>query len=167
MMFVAAFLSMWMSNTAATALLIGLALTVIRRLPAGDPFRTALILGIPFAANIGGVATPIGTPPNAIALGILADHGVHVSFVGWMVVGLPVAVVMFIALWGLLLRMFPARAEEVRLDDIETHRLDRRQWVIIAVFVFTVLLWLTAEVTSSRPRWWRWCRCCCSPGSGY
>ncbi len=146
MMFVAAFLSMWMSNTAATALLVGLALTVVRRLPADDPFRTALILGIPFAANIGGVATPIGTPPNAIALGILADHGIHLSFLRWMAVGVPVAVVVFLVLWWLLLRLFPARAERVELEPGPADRLDRRQWTILAVFAGTVVLWLLAEV---------------------
>lgn len=146
MMFVAAFLSMWMSNTAATALLIALALTVIRRLPADEPFRVALILGIPFAANIGGVATPIGTPPNAMALGILAEHGIRVSFLKWMVIGLPVAAVLFLLLWWLLARLFPARAERIELDPPERDRLDRRQWLIVAVFAGTVLLWLTAEL---------------------
>lgn len=144
MMLVAAFLSMWMSNTAATALLIGLALTVIRRLPGDDPFRTALILGIPFAANIGGVATPIGTPPNAMALGILAEHGVRISFLQWMVIGLPVAALLFLLLWWLLVRLFPARAASVEVDPPERDRLDRRQWLVVAVFVGTVLLWLTA-----------------------
>jgi sodium-dependent dicarboxylate transporter 2/3/5 len=146
MMAVAAFLSMWMSNTAATALLVGLALTIIRRLEPGDPFRVALILGIPFAANIGGVATPIGTPPNAIALGILADHGIQISFVRWMLVGVPVTIAIFLVLWWLLLRLFPARARSVTLPPAGDTRLDRRQWTITIVFVVTILLWLTAEL---------------------
>ncbi len=145
MMFVAAFLSMWMSNTAATALLIGLALTVIRRLPDNDPFRVALILGIPFAANIGGIATPIGTPANAIALGVLADHGIHLSFLRWMAVGVPIAALTFLILWWLLLRLFPARTQTVAFEPPGSDRLDRRQWTIVIVFGLTVLLWLTAE----------------------
>ncbi|MFO7674924.1 MAG: SLC13 family permease [bacterium] len=145
MMAVAAFLSMWMSNTAATALLVGLALTIIRRLDADDPFRVALILGIPFAANIGGVATPIGTPPNAIAIGILAERGIQVSFVRWMAIGLPVTAAIFLVLWRLLLRLFPARAQSVALPPPGDTRLDARQWTIAAVFAATILLWLTAE----------------------
>ena len=145
MMFVAAFLSMWMSNTAATALLIGIALTMIRRLPDDEPFRVALILGIPFAANIGGVATPIGTPPNAIALGILAEHGVNISFLRWMAVGVPIAAVVFFILWWLLLRLFPARTGSLELPAPEEQRLDRCDWLVLVVFGITVLLWLTAE----------------------
>ncbi|MFO7637960.1 MAG: SLC13 family permease [bacterium] len=146
MMLVAALLSMWMSNTAATALLVGLALTIIRRLEPGDPFRIALIIGIPFAANIGGVATPIGTPPNAIALGILAEQGIRLSFIRWMAIGLPVTSVLFLFLWWLLLRLFPARARAVTLPPVEHAPLDRRQWTIVVTFAVTVLLWLTAEL---------------------
>ncbi len=146
MMFVAAFLSMWMSNTAATALLIGMGLTVIRGLPDDDPFRTALILGIPFAANVGGIATPIGSPPNAIAIGILAKQGIRLSFSKWMLFGLPVTIVLFFFIWWLLLRMFPARATEVSLPHRAKEKLGGRQKAIIAVFALTVLLWLTAEL---------------------
>ncbi len=146
MMFVAAFLSMWMSNTAATALLIGMALTVIRRLPDDEPFRTALILGIPFAANVGGIATPIGSPPNAIAIGVLSEQGIRISFSKWMLVGLPVTVLLFFFIWWLLLRLFPPRVAEVTLPPTRTEPLSSRQKTVIAVFVGTVLLWLTAEL---------------------
>ncbi len=146
MMFVAAFLSMWMSNTAATALLIGMALTVIRRLPDDEPFRTALILGIPFAANIGGIATPIGSPPNAIAIGVLAEQGIRISFSKWMLFGLPVTALLFFFIWWLLLRLFPPRVTAVALPPTRSEPLSRRQKAVIAVFVVTVLLWLTAEL---------------------
>ncbi|MEO0085142.1 MAG: DASS family sodium-coupled anion symporter [candidate division WOR-3 bacterium] len=146
MMFVAAFLSMWMSNTAATALLIGMALTVIRRLPDDEPFRTAIILGIPFAANVGGIATPIGSPPNAIAIGVLAEHGIRISFSKWMLIGLPVTALLFFFIWWLLLRLFPPRVAEVKLPPTSSEPLSGRQKAVVAVFVVTVLLWLTAEL---------------------
>ena len=79
MMIATAFLSMWMSNTATTALMIAVALPVVRKIK-DDPFSVALLLGIPFAANVGGIATPIGTPPNAIAIEFLADAGKKISF---------------------------------------------------------------------------------------
>lgn len=146
MMFVAAFLSMWMSNTAATALLIGMALTIIRRLPDDEPFRTALILGIPFAANVGGIATPIGSPPNAIAIGVLGEQGIRISFSKWMLFGLPVTALLFFFIWWLLLRLFPPRIAEVELPPTRTEPLSGRQKAVVAVFAVTVLLWLTAEL---------------------
>lgn len=146
MMFVAAFLSMWMSNTAATALLIGMGLTIVRGLPDDEPFRTALILGIPFAANIGGIATPIGSPPNAIAIGILARQGIRISFSQWMLFGLPVTVLLSIFIWWLLLRRFPARTRSLALSPSRREPLNRHQQAIIAVFAITVLLWLTTEL---------------------
>lgn len=57
---------------------------MLQMLPEKEPFRKALILGIPFAANIGGVGTPIGSPPNIIAMGILRQEGIVVSFGTWM-----------------------------------------------------------------------------------
>ncbi len=146
MMFVAAFLSMWMSNTAATALLIGMGLTVIRGLPEDEPFRTALILGIPFAANVGGIATPIGSPPNAIAMGILAEQGIRITFTRWMLIGLPITVLLFFLIWWLLLRLFPARVAAVGLPPVRKEPLNNHQKAVITVFVLTVILWLTAEL---------------------
>ncbi len=146
MMFVAAFLSMWMSNTAATALLIGTALTIIRELPEDEPFRTALILGIPFAANVGGIATPIGSPPNAIAIGLLADHGIRISFGQWMLIGLPITTVLFFLIWFLLLRLFPARVKQAKMPPLHTEALNAHQQAVILVFALTLLLWLTAEL---------------------
>lgn len=68
-----AFLSMWISNTATTALMIAVAIPIIQSFPPEEPFRKAIILGIPFASNVGGlgtpIGTPIGTPPNAITYG--------------------------------------------------------------------------------------------------
>lgn len=67
-MAVTAFLSMWLSNTATAAMMLALMLPIVQRLPATDPYRKALLLAVPFSANIGGLGTPIGSPPNAIAL---------------------------------------------------------------------------------------------------
>ncbi len=113
-----ALLSMWMSNTAATLMMmpIGIAvLSLVHPTPAADDaestaptsgvagFGTALMLGIAYAGSIGGVATLIGTPPNAV-LAAMADEllDVEVSFARWMAIGLPVAVVMLVACWAFL-----------------------------------------------------------------
>ncbi len=73
---------------------------VIMDLPDSNPFTKAIALGIPFACNIGGIGTPIGTPPNAFLAAYLLDtQGIEVGFAQWMLLGLPVAVVMLLLVW--------------------------------------------------------------------
>lgn len=66
---------MWMSNTATATMMLAVIAPILAGLPAGEPFRKALILGIPFAANIGGISTPVASPPNAVAMGFLRESG--------------------------------------------------------------------------------------------
>src|SRR5690606_16819321 len=95
-------LSMWVSNTATAALMLPIGISVLVLLEdqgvtesEGRRFSLALLLGIAFAANVGGMATLIGTPPNALLAGFLADHhDLEIGFVQWMAVGLPVALVL-------------------------------------------------------------------------
>ncbi|UCF06486.1 MAG: DASS family sodium-coupled anion symporter [bacterium] len=140
-----AFLSMWISNTATTALMIAVAIPIIRSFPPGEPFRKAIILGIPFACNIGGIGTPIGTPPNAIALGILGSLGRGITFIEWMFRGVPVVVVLIIACWLLLCRLFPPGIEKVPLELGKETRMDRQSKFILVVFASVVGLWLTSK----------------------
>lgn len=95
---ISAILSMWMSNTATAAMMFAIILPIMSQLPADAPFTHALALSIPFACNIGGLGTPIGTPPNAIALSWLQGAGVDITFLGWMVVALPVVALAIILL---------------------------------------------------------------------
>jgi sodium-dependent dicarboxylate transporter 2/3/5 len=106
---VTAFLSMWVSNTATAAMMLPLGLGILSAMGSGSPgYRTALMLGIAWAASIGGVGTVIGTPPNAIALGILqttfaGDPAFHrITFLHWLSFGIPFVVVMIPAAWFLL-----------------------------------------------------------------
>ncbi|HUF47596.1 MAG TPA: DASS family sodium-coupled anion symporter [Vicinamibacterales bacterium] len=119
---VAAGLSMWMSNTATTAMLFPLGLAVLaqlgreRRSDAGfGEFALALMLVTSFAASIGGLATPVGTPPNLIGIALLRElGGISISFVSWMLIGVPIMLAMmaFIVVWFLL-----PRARHVRLSE--------------------------------------------------
>jgi len=145
MMFTTAFLSMWMSNTATTALMITVALPVIKYLSEDDPFRTGLILAIPFAANIGGIATPIGTPPNAIALQMLNAKGITISFGRWMSWGLPFSLVLLLFAWFLLLQFFKPDAERIKLE-IERVKITGRHVLVIVTFIVTATLWLLSSV---------------------
>ncbi|MFM8552950.1 MAG: SLC13 family permease [Nitrospiraceae bacterium] len=111
---VTAIISMWISNTAATALMLPVALGICSTLGGASAqgqrhFRTALMLTLSYAATAGGMATVIGTPPNLIGVGLLAQQGgVTVSFLTWMAFGVPLAVFMLFLSWGLLLLLHPS-----------------------------------------------------------
>ena len=142
MMSITALLSMWMSNTATTAIMVAAVLPIARKLPPGSNFSRALMLAIPFAANIGGIGTPIGTPPNAIAIGLLAERGIQISFLSWMLVGIPPMIILLLALWALLLLFFPSSAKEFTLQtDRQTGATHHR--LVYITFGVTVFLWLT------------------------
>ena len=105
------FLSMWVSNTATSIMMLPIGLSVIglqgRDLDEADKERyaTSLLLAIAYAASIGGIATLIGTPPNALLAGYLAkNHGIDVGFAQWMAIGLPVSAGMMVIAWWWLTR---------------------------------------------------------------
>ena len=111
-----AFLSMWISNTSATMMLLPIALSVVsvirdnvdETVTPGElrDFQTAMLLGLAYAATIGGVATLIGTPPNALLAAFLEkNYQVSISFFDWMLLGVPIALVMLPITWGLLTRV--------------------------------------------------------------
>ena len=119
-----ALISMWVSNTATAAMMLPIALALSRLgAGAGEPgwhrrFEVALLLALAFGANIGGVATLVGTPPNAVLAGFLAEHhGITVGFGEWMLVGVPVAAVMLALAWWLLARRV-FRVGRAPLDDV-------------------------------------------------
>lgn len=154
-----AFVSMWISNTAAAAMMLPLGLGVIS-LTGGQPgesrYGTAVMLGIAWSASIGGVGTIIGTPPNGIALGILdttfgADPSYQrITFLDWMKFGVPYVFVFVPVAWLLLVRMFPP--EIIRLpggkEKLENERsglgpLSAGEKSTILVFSLAVLFWIT------------------------
>ncbi len=145
MMVTTAFLSMWLSNTATTALMIAVAIPIISTMDPAEPFRKAIILGIPFASNIGGIGTPIGTPPNAIALGILAQMGRRLTFIEWMYRGVPVVVILLLVSWLVLCRLFPPGVESIAIEFGKQERMGRKPKFILYVFAVVVALWLTSK----------------------
>ena len=143
LMLITALLSMFMSNTATTATMMAVVLPVILSLPKGDRMRTGLALCIPVAANVGGIGTPVGTPPNAIALGAMAEVGVSISFLQWMGMALPCMIILLLFSWQLLCRLFPCSQKQL------TFRIDAQfdtsgpAVLFYAVAACTILLWLT------------------------
>lgn len=143
LMLVTALLSMFMSNTATTAAMMAVVLPVIARLPAGDPARISLALCIPVAANIGGMGTPVGTPPNAIVLGALSKTGQHIGFTHWMLLVIPMMIVLLLAAWQFLVRLYPSRTDAICVS-IENSSIRGPRAVIFYVTAgITLLLWFT------------------------
>lgn len=142
LMIITAVFSMWMSNTATTAMMITLVVPMLYQLPEGDPLRKGLLLCIPFAANIGGMGTPIASPPNAVAVSFLQQAGYDISFLQWVLIAVPLMVFLLAFAWLLLVYLFPPQNPHILLIA-EQRSIDRRGWYVIIVLVTTVLLWLT------------------------
>lgn len=139
---VTALFGMWMSNTAIATLMLALVAPLIAQLPGDAPYRRALLLAVPFAANISGLSTPIATPPNAIAVGLLARDGHQVGFLDWMAIGIPLTLVMLALTGGLLLAFFRGGAGPVGFV-LAAPPLRPRALRVMAIFAGTVLLWLS------------------------
>lgn len=142
-MLITALLSMFMSNTATTATMMAVMLPVIMSLPAGDRMRAGLSLSIPFAANIGGMGTPVGTPPNAIALGALEKAGIHISFVEWMAASVPFMLIILIGSWFLIAWMFKGEAKSMTVEISAKFDRSWQAMIFYATFIITLGLWLT------------------------
>ncbi|RPH81162.1 MAG: DASS family sodium-coupled anion symporter, partial [Planctomycetaceae bacterium] len=142
--------SMFISNTAAATMMLAVMLPVVGSLGPQDRFRKAMVLGIAFAANLGGMGTVIGSPPNAIAVGALA--GVQpVDFFRWVVAAAPPAILMVILTWAYLLFRYRSDVRELDLAAFAgaglPHRLPVwRRYLVALVFCVTVLLWLTTSL---------------------
>ena len=157
---VACVISMWMSNTATTAMLFPLGLAVLAELGRGRQrdrafaeYAMAMMLVTSFAASIGGMGTPVGTPPNLIGKGFLQQAGVNISFAGWMALCVPLmAIIMgFVVLWLLV-----PRARHIQLGEdarravlVELEKLGpvtRGERNVITAFAITVALWVVPGV---------------------
>ena len=113
LMLITAIFSMFMSNTATTAMMLSILAPVIALFGAKDPGKIAFALCIPVAANIGGIGTPIGTPPNAIALKYLTGDNL-ITFGEWMFFGVPFVAVLLVFAWVLINALYPAKQEKNR-----------------------------------------------------
>ena len=143
---VVAVFSMFMSNTATAAMMLAFLAPVLKNLPADGKGRIGLALAIPIGANIGGIGTPIGTPPNVIALGYLKENlGIEIGFGEWCLRIVPFVIVMLIIAWFFLLLFFPFKAKEIKLEINADRKKDFHFWVVAATFVITIVLWLIHE----------------------
>lgn len=145
LMVVTALFSMFMSNTATAAMMLAILGPVLKLFSPEDRGRAAFALCIPVAANIGGIGTPIGTPPNAIALKAMQDMGLSISFGKWMMFGVPFVIIMLLVGWLLLCAMFPIKQKELKLAVGGEFRKDAKAIVVYITFAVTILLWVLGK----------------------
>ena len=142
--------SMFVSNTATAAMMLAFLTPVFKQLPPEGKGRIALALSIPVAANLGGMGTPIGTPPNNIALKYLNDPdglNLGLGFGEWMLIMVPLVAVLLFISWGLLKTIFPFSQKTVDLEIEGEMKKGKNTTIVIVTFFITVLLWLTDSVT--------------------
>lgn len=160
--------SMFMSNTATAAMMLAFLAPVLRSLP-DEGSKIGLALAIPIAANIGGIGTPIGTPPNTIALKYLNEpsfiEGINtklaaanealgttfepiarIGFPEWCAVMVPFALIMLIISWGMLLILFPFKVDKIELKIESKPVKDKSYWIVVVTFIVTVFLWMTEKL---------------------
>lgn len=156
-----AFLSMWISNTATTIMMVPIGVAIVTQLEGGakpsldNTFAKALLLGIAYAASIGGIATLIGTPTNVIFAGVVLEkYGLEISFANWMLFGTPIAVFLLFICWyylvniGFDLRVWEAQDQEKSLEQIKERKealgeMTYEEKVILAVFGTVAFSWMT------------------------
>ncbi len=157
-MLATALLSMWISNTATTLVILPIALTMIDFLikdkvveeKGSRNFALATMLGIAYAANIGGTATIVGTPPNVVLIGFLeSEYGMEMDFVRWSTIGFPFAVVMLAVAYFVLTRFYPNRlgslgvTKEVLSEEIQKlGKMSTKERLVLMCFLGTALLWV-------------------------
>ncbi|WP_320035472.1 SLC13 family permease [Halarcobacter sp.] len=152
-------LSMFVSNTATTAMMMTLLIPMLKNMNEHNPFQKGILLGVVIAANIGGMGTIIGTPPNAIAVGILGNNAP--SFLEWMAIALPPAILIVVFFRWLILKIYKSTEDEININKVRKipHYDDStttftkiptipswKKALVILVFTITVLLWLSGPL---------------------
>ncbi len=145
LMIITAVFSMFMSNTATCAMMLAIVAPVLAMFDPKDKGRMAFAMSIPVAANVGGIGTPIGTPPNAIALKAIQDMGLDVSFAKWMMFGVPFVIVLILFSWLLLIKLMPIDRKELKLDMGGEFLKTPKAFIVYITFAVTVFLWVFGD----------------------
>lgn len=140
--------SMFISNTATAAMMLTFLTPVFKALPANGKGRIALTMAIPIGANLGGMGTPIGTPPNAFAYKILNDPAglnLDISFGGWMAIMVPLVLVLLVISWLLLRWFFPFKQKTINLEIQGDMQHNWRTVVVAITTAVTIILWIAGK----------------------
>ena len=144
--------SMLMSNTAATAMVVAAIMPLLNALGNKSGVSKALLLGVPIAATTGGMGSIIGSPPNLIAVGALENIGINVSFLDWMIYGLPIALALTAISCIVLIKFFIKDKTPISLDFLHDQKTERskeektQRTIVLIIIIITVLLWLTTTI---------------------
>jgi sodium-dependent dicarboxylate transporter 2/3/5 len=152
-------LSMFVSNTATAAMMMTILLPLLGHIKESNPFQKAVLLSVVIGANLGGMVTIIGTPPNAIAVGILGENAP--SFIGWIFLALPPALIIVLVLRFVVLKVYKSTEpfidlksiKEVEHFDDSTKKFSKiptvpswKKNVTVIIFAMTILLWLSGPL---------------------
>jgi len=158
-MIATATLSMWISNTASTVVMLPIAMSVIGLLindadgftKSDQNFALCVMLGIAFSANAGGIATVIGTPPNSVLIGLLeSEYNIEISFLKWMVIGLPFSLVLIAISYLVLVKwLFPnkqlkfnASRDIIKAELTKLGPMSGKEKMVLVIFGITIFLWV-------------------------
>lgn len=147
-------LSMFISNTATTAMMLTIIMPFAKQYGRDEPIVKAMLLGIAAAATLGGIGTVIGSSPNAIALGILQSAGYNFTFVDWMIPGVPTAIILILIAWFILKSIFKTNLKQLELVEVEEavprelaeRNTTENRIIVVITFFITVGLWMTSTV---------------------
>lgn len=142
LMLITGILSMFMSNTASTATMFAVVAPLLRLLKSPKA-RTGLALSIPVAANVGGIGTPVGSPPNAITVAALAENGIQISFVDWMIMAIPFMLILLIGSWLFLCYFFIPKEETIHVEMDSNWNTSRNAKIFYFIAGLTIVLWMT------------------------
>ncbi|MCP9550501.1 SLC13 family permease [Segatella copri] len=144
-MLITGIFSMFISNTATAAMMLTFLTPVFKSLPPSGKGRVALTMAIPIGANLGGMGTPIGTPPNAFAFKVLNDPAglnLGLSFGDWMMIMAPMVLIMLLMAWVIIRKMFPFSAKTIELNIEGNMQHNWRTTVVAVTFLATIVLWV-------------------------
>ena len=144
-MLITGIFSMFISNTATAAMMLTFLTPVFKSLPPSGKGRVALTMAIPIGANLGGMGTPIGTPPNAFAFKVLNDPAglnLGLSFGDWMLIMAPMVLIMLLIAWVIIRKMFPFSAKTIELNIEGNMQHNWRTTVVAVTFLATIVLWV-------------------------
>lgn len=158
-MLATALMSMWISNTASTVVMLPIALSVIKLLINDEDgfskndqnFALSIMLGIAFSANIGGMATIVGTPPNMVMVGVMKDqYNIDIGFFNWMKMGVPFAILLLMIAYFFIVKVFyPNNLGQLKASgdiiDGELKKLgkvSRAEKIVLIIFLSTAFLWM-------------------------
>ncbi len=145
-MLITGIFSMFISNTATAAMMLTFLTPVFKALPANGKGRVALTMAIPIGANLGGMGTPIGTPPNAFAYKVLNEQlHLDVSFGDWMMIMVPMVIAMLVVAWFIMLKMFPFQTKRIEVKIESNAEYNWRTAVVAVTFLLTIVLWICGK----------------------